>query len=95
MTNPREISCLEAITVLQELLDGALEGVPAAEVRAHLQTCAQCWPHLRFEQAFRDAVARATRGGGAPPELKRRIADLLAEARGAGSEPPEGPAGEE
>ncbi len=72
------ITCREAITVVQEFLDGTLEGVSADRVRAHFDICSRCYPHLRFERSFREALARASRGESAPPELKRRVVDLLA-----------------
>lgn len=71
------IKCREAITVVQEFLDGTLEGVSAEQVREHFDVCSRCYPHLKFERSFREALARASRGEGAPPELKRRVADLL------------------
>ena len=72
------ITCREAVTVVQEFLDGSLEGVSAAQVRAHFEACSRCYPHLRFERSFREALARVTRGEGAPPELKSRVVELLA-----------------
>lgn len=72
------ITCREAITVVQEFLDGTLEGVSDEQVRAHFDICSRCYPHLKFERSFREALARASRGESAPPELKRRVVDLLA-----------------
>jgi anti-sigma factor (TIGR02949 family) len=72
------ITCREAIAVVQEFLDGTLEGVPSEQVRAHFDICSRCYPHLKFERSFREALARASRGEGAPPELKRKVVDLLA-----------------
>lgn len=72
------ITCREAVTVVQEFLDGSLEGVSAAQVRAHFEACSRCYPHLRFERSFREALARVTRGDGAPPELRSRVVELLA-----------------
>lgn len=72
------ITCREAIIVVQEFLDGTLEGVSDEQVRAHFDICSRCYPHLRFERSFREALARASRGESAPPELKRRVVDLLA-----------------
>lgn len=84
------ITCREAVTMVQEFLDGALADVSAGQVRAHFEACSRCYPHLRFERSFREALARVTRGEGAPPELKRRVIDLLASA----SEPEAGGAPE-
>lgn len=68
--------------MVQEFLDGALEDVSAEQVRAHFEACSRCYPHLRFERSFREALARLTRGEGAPPDLRRRLVDLLASAAG-------------
>ncbi|MEX2465464.1 MAG: zf-HC2 domain-containing protein [Gemmatimonadota bacterium] len=75
------------MTVVQEFLDGELEGVSAEKVRAHFEVCSRCYPHLRFERSFREALARASRGEGAPPDLKSRVVALLAGVAG------DGPAG--
>lgn len=72
------ISCGEAIAVVQEFLDGQLEGVSAQQVREHFEVCSRCYPHLSFERSFREALARASRGEVAPPELKQKVVDLLA-----------------
>lgn len=78
------ITCREAVTVVQEFLDGDLDGVSSVKVRAHFEMCSQCYPHLKFERAFRDALARATRGGIAPPALRARVMELLAGASAGG-----------
>ena len=82
------ITCREAVTVVQEFLDGALDGVSSVQVRAHFEICSRCYPHLRFERAFRDALARATRGETAPPELRARVVELLAGASAGGEDSP-------
>ncbi|NIT86122.1 MAG: anti-sigma factor [Gemmatimonadetes bacterium] len=75
------ISCQEALRLVNEYLDGELEGVPAFQVRRHFEACARCYPHLRFESAYREAVRRATAGQSAPPRLKEEVVRLLVEAR--------------
>lgn len=80
------ITCREAISVVQEFLDGTLEGVTDEQVRAHFDICSRCYPHLKFERSFREALARASRGEGAPPELKRKVVDLLAGVGTAGEQ---------
>ena len=79
------ITCREAVTVVQEFLDGSLEDVSAARVRAHFEACSRCYPHLRFERSFREALARVTQGECAPPELKSRVVALLAGVADEGS----------
>lgn len=84
------ITCREAVTVVQEFLDGQLEGVSADQVREHFEICSRCYPHLKFERSFREALARAAAGACAPADLRRRVVDLLAGVAGAGSGSPEG-----
>lgn len=74
------ISCREALTVMYEYLDGALEGVTEAQVRTHFEVCSRCYPHLRLEERFRGALQRAGTGDVAPPALKDRLKEMLAEA---------------
>lgn len=75
-----KISCRDAITVVQEYLDGALEDMSAEQVRVHFERCSACYPHLRYERAFREALARVAGGQCAPEELRRRVTELLSEA---------------
>lgn len=76
-SGPDDINCRDAVTAVQEFLDGALADMSATQVRAHFERCATCYPHLRFEQAFREAVARASRGECAPAELRSRLQAIL------------------
>ena len=73
------ITCEEAIRVVQEFLDGELDGVRAAHVKAHFDVCGRCYPHLNFETAYREAICRAVRGETAPEELKSKLSALIAE----------------
>lgn len=84
------ITCREAVTVVQEFLDGQLEGVSADQVREHFEICSRCYPHLKFEQSFREALARASAGACAPADLRRRVVDLLASVGVADSGSPDG-----
>jgi len=67
-----------------EWLDGELEPDMADRVGTHLQTCARCYPFLRFETSFREAVTRAAERSRAdlttPATLEARILESLAEA---------------
>ena len=47
--------------------------VPHTRVQAHFDVYQGCYPHLRLEGAFRDAVPRAAAGQGAPPDLKGKL----------------------
>jgi len=74
------ISCHEALVLVHDYLDGELDDMPAAQVKGHFDMCQQCYPHLRLETAFRDAVRRAASGEEAPAELKTRLITLISEA---------------
>jgi len=74
------ISCEQALSLVQEFLDGELEQIPGAQVKAHFDACERCYPHLKLESAFRDAVTRATTGQTAPPELRAKLMELMARA---------------
>ena len=73
------IPCEQALSLVYDYLDGELDDVPAEQVRAHFEVCKRCDPHLRLEEAFKDALRRAAEGcEGAPPGLRQRIMDGLA-----------------
>jgi len=76
------ISCGEAVSVVQEFLDGALDDADAEDVEAHFEMCTRCYPHLAFERSFREALTRVSKGQEAPEELKSRVTDLLARVAG-------------
>ena len=95
---PGGLSCREAAERVYEWLDGELEPDMADRVGTHLQTCARCYPFLRFETSFREAVTRAAAHARSetptPAGLEARILESLAEA-GFGTPSPPGPDGEE
>lgn len=73
------ISCKEALRLVHEYLDGELEGVPESQVARHFEMCERCYPHLKLETVYRDAMRRAGRGARVPAGLKDRVSALLAE----------------
>lgn len=74
------IRCEDALRLVQEYLDGELDGVSQERVKAHFDVCGMCYPHLRFEASFLEAVKRAGAGESAPEELRARVAALITEA---------------
>jgi len=72
------ISCEEALKVVHEFLDGELEGVSLAEVKAHFEVCKCCYPHLHLERKFRAALQRACSKGSAPSDVRERVARTIA-----------------
>jgi len=74
------ISCRDALILVHEYLDGELDDVPEARVKAHFDMCEQCYPHLHLEAVCRDALRRAAGRAVAPPGLKEKLVVLIAEA---------------
>lgn len=77
---PGRIECHEALRLINEYLDGELEGVSNEVVRAHLEVCEKCYPQLKLERAFREAVRRVSRNEPTPPHLRARVLEALARA---------------
>lgn len=75
------LSCEEALEKVHDFLDGELDDVPAAQLRRHFEVCQGCYPHLKLETVFREALRRATSGQCAPEKLRTRITALIDEAR--------------
>lgn len=74
---PEMIPCEEALARLYEYLDGELEAASREEVELHFRICARCYPHLKLETNYRDALRRALEGQRAPPGLRTRILELM------------------
>lgn len=82
-----DISCQEALRSVYEYLDGELDEHDAACVEHHFEICQQCYPHLRFTAAFRDALHRAAEHQeSAPAGLRAKIATLLEDEGAEGAE---------
>lgn len=75
------ISCEEALRLVHEFIDGELDGVSRPEVQAHFERCQACYPHLRLEQRFREALRRACAQEKAPPELRSRVEAIVSGGR--------------
>ena len=71
------MSCPDALRLVQEFLDGELDGVSHTDVEAHFEMCKRCYPHLRMERRFRAAVQRACADESAPPELRAQVLDMV------------------
>jgi anti-sigma factor (TIGR02949 family) len=75
---PGDISCREAAERVYEWLDGELDPDMQDRVGTHLRECARCYPFLRFEEAFREAVQRAgARKEPTPESLEARVLGSL------------------
>lgn len=87
MSEPGMIPCDHVIAKLWEYIDGRLDGERRAEVEAHLDICARCFPEYDFRRAYRAFVQR---GGPQtmPSEMRRRVFEgiLEEERRTAGAD---------
>jgi len=77
MAQPAPIDCETAIRRLWDFLDGELGAMSAAEVEAHLATCAQCVPHFSFATDMLDAVAASRHAPGDLEPLRARVVAAL------------------
>ncbi len=71
------LTCAEAIEKIYEYLDGELTPAVEEGIRAHLGVCRKCYPHFRHEEVFLQFVEQRARIEAAPPELRRRIMQML------------------
>jgi anti-sigma factor (TIGR02949 family) len=72
------ISCHEALEKLHEYLDGELEEASAAEVAHHFEICQKCFPHLRLEERFREALHKSGARDQCPEHVRVQVLELLA-----------------
>ncbi|MEE9206948.1 MAG: zf-HC2 domain-containing protein [Gemmatimonadota bacterium] len=75
---PDAFSCAECLEVLYEFLDGELDSAERPRVKAHLDSCAECFRHLNFEQRFLDQLRSAAAHDDVRSEgLRLRLLELL------------------
>ena len=74
----RPISCLEALERVHEYLDGELDEASAADVAHHFNVCQKCFPHLRMEERFREALQKSGARDRCPEYLRLQVMELLA-----------------
>jgi anti-sigma factor (TIGR02949 family) len=75
--SPPMIECHQAMEKLFEFLDRELDPGEHEQVAKHFEVCARCYPHLVFEQSFRDALHRAREGEAPPPEVRGKVIEAL------------------
>ena len=71
------LTCAQAIEKIYEFLDGELTPQAEEGIRAHLAICRKCYPNFRHEEVFLRFVEQRARMEKAPPELRRRIMQML------------------
>jgi anti-sigma factor (TIGR02949 family) len=78
------MDCAEARRRLDAYLDGELVGAPGAELRDHIEGCAECAPEAAAREELRQAIRRSAPVYRAPPALRAQIrATLRREGDGA------------
>lgn len=70
------VDCRELIENLYLLLDEELSEDRCAQLKAHLNTCNDCFARFGLEREFKEFVQRRC-GEQAPPELLNRIRTKL------------------
>ena len=73
----RPLTCEEALQRLHTFLDRELDVEEVAEVRTHLENCAECHSKFRFEASFSRLVRAQAGGQSAPIGLRERIVDRI------------------
>jgi anti-sigma factor (TIGR02949 family) len=71
------LTCAQAIEKIYEFLDGELTPQVEEGIRAHLAICRKCYPSFRHEEVFLRFLEQRARMEAAPPELRRRIIQML------------------
>ncbi|MFX4982831.1 zf-HC2 domain-containing protein, partial [Acinetobacter baumannii] len=69
--------CVDREAALNALFDGELDSLNAAEVEAHVRTCAGCSDYLTALADVREVIASAALDEVAPDGLRRRIEELV------------------
>jgi anti-sigma factor (TIGR02949 family) len=83
-SNPKKISCKEALRLVNEFIDGELDGVSSADVKTHFELCKRCYPHLKLESHFREALKRACTRDKASSALRERVKGICSGGRSDG-----------
>jgi mycothiol system anti-sigma-R factor len=79
--------CEETLREIERFLDDELEVSVRAEIDRHIADCHPCTERLEFRRHLKFLIASKCVEDRVPPELRRRVEDLI---RGAGSTEPSG-----
>ena len=79
MSEINPITCAEAFRRLDDYLDRELSPTEAAEVEAHLRTCAACAREYSFEASVLNDVRAKVRRVQAPGTLRNSVLKLIEE----------------
>ena len=78
----KSMDCDGAVEHLYTFLDGELTAAAEKAVRAHIETCSDCFGHFEFERAFLRFLEARAKAQCAPEPLKRRIFEQIFLNRG-------------
>jgi len=76
MSDPRPITCDEALRLLATFLDGELHAGEQERVERHLEICRSCFSRAEFERRLKAEVGRLRRDD-VPPAFEQRVRRLL------------------
>jgi anti-sigma factor (TIGR02949 family) len=76
MTDPKPISCDEALRVLAAFLDDELHDDARQGIERHLEVCRGCFSRAEFERRLKGEINRLARDE-IPPSFERRVRRLL------------------
>ena len=74
------VDCASAMQRLWEYLDGALPEPDTDAIRAHIEGCASCEPHSRFERELKAKITAARREHDDVEGLRRSVLAVLRHA---------------
>ncbi len=69
--------CQQVVRQLWDFLDEELDEERMTAVRAHIERCNACYPHVNFERAFLEALAATRRSCACPERVRRRLMEAL------------------
>lgn len=82
---PHLLPCDQVVAALWDFIDGELVDERAAQIRAHLDVCAHCYPAFDFQRAFVGFLREHARSP-VPPGLRRQLFERLLREEGAAGE---------
>lgn len=78
MSTGEMIPCDHVIAKLWEYIDGGLSEDRKAEVEAHIDICARCFPEYDFRRAYRTFLQQVGPQS-MPADMRRRVFDAILE----------------
>ena len=78
MSRGEMIPCDHVIAKLWEYIDGGLSEDRKAEVEAHIDICAHCFPEYNFRRAYRTFLQQVEPQS-MPSDMRRRVFDAMLE----------------